>query len=156
MATEIDAATQEAAQAIHEQLAAHAIAEELGPILAGAQRLARELAGPKGHGQHIGGEGASAMHRYSPEALLSLALHSREVRALERIGAALERVLPYLEKLTGCVCRLAECECADAPTGSTSTPAVPPPAIVEPSSVTAPAGPPPAGAAGPSKTNPNG
>lgn len=152
----IDDATRAAGEAIRTQLAAHAIAEELGPLLAAAQELARELAGPRGYGHHIGGEGSGSMHRYSPEALLSLALHSREVRALERIGDALERARPYLEKLTGCVCRLAECECANAPTGSTSTPAAPPPATVEPSSVTAPAGPPPAGAAGPSKTNPNG
>lgn len=139
MAENIEDATREAGEAIRTQLAARMIAEELGPLPAAARELAKELAGPKGWGHHIGGEGAPSMHRYTPEALLSLALHSREVRALERIGAALERAIPYLEKLTGCVCRLADCECNDASQISTSTPA-PPPAGADTSSVKAPAG----------------
>lgn len=138
--TDIDEATQAAGEAIRTQLAARMIAEELGPLPQAARELAKELAGPKGWGHHIGGEGTASMHRWSPDALLSLALHSRVVRALERIGAALERALPYLEKLDECVCKLADCGCADAPKVSTSTPAAPPPSGVDTSSVKAPAG----------------
>lgn len=135
----------EAAKAIQAALASRMIAEELGPLLDGARELAKEAAGPRGHGFHLGGEGVSSMHRWTPGELLALALRSREVRALERIAVASERALPYLEKLTECVCRLADCECADAPKESTTGAAVPPTAPV-PSSVTAAAGEVPAAA----------
>jgi hypothetical protein len=126
--TDIDEATQAAGEAIRAQLAARMIAEELGPLPQAARELAKELSGPKGWGHHVGGEGAASMHRYSPDSLLSLALHSREVRAQERIASALERIADGFAKL---------------PTlgkNSDATPAVPPPASVDTSSVKAPAG----------------
>lgn len=135
----------EAAKAIQAALASRAIAEELGPLLDGARGLAKETAGERGHGAYMGGEGAGSMHRWTPGELLALALRSREVRSLERIAASMERALPYLEKLTECVCRLADCECDDAPKGSTTSADVPPTAPV-PSNVTAAAGTSPAAA----------
>lgn len=133
--------TAEAGRKIQAQLASRMIAEELGPLLDGACELARSTAGDRGFGVHIGGEGPTAMHRWNPTELLSLAIRSREVRALERIADNIARVIPYLEKLDECVCKLADCGCADAPKVSTSTPAAPPPSAgVDTSSVKAPAG----------------
>lgn len=99
MATDAD--TQEAARRIQEQLAAHKIASELGPLLGGAQELARELAGPKGQGRHIGGEGLNGMHRYAPSELLTLALLSRTVSALEDIAASLGEVSSLVARAKG-------------------------------------------------------
>ena len=98
MATDAD--TQKAAQAIQEQLAAHKIVTELGPLLGGAQELARELAGPKGQGRHIGGEGLAAMHKYTPAELLTLALLSRCASALEDIASAFENISRGVERAT--------------------------------------------------------
>ena len=123
MATDAD--TQKAAQAIQEQLAAHKIVTELGPLLGGAQELARELAGPKGQGRHIGGEGLAAMHRYTPESLLTLALLSRCASALEDIASAFENISRAAQEITR--------------TSTTAT-AAPPPANAETSNAETAAG----------------
>ena len=123
MATDAD--TQKAAQAIQEQLAAHKIVTELGPLLGGAQELARELAGPKGQGRHIGGEGLAAMHKYTPESLLTLALLSRCASALEDIASAFENISRAAQEITR--------------TSTTAT-AAPPPANAETSNAETAAG----------------
>jgi len=123
MATDAD--TQKAAQAIQEQLAAHKIVTELGPLLGGAQELARELAGPKGQGRHIGGEGLAAMHKYTPAELLTLALLSRCASALEDIASAFENISRAAQEITR--------------TSTTAT-AAPPPANAETSNAETAAG----------------